>query len=184
MDRTIIIDLKRIVPTARRTESSIYKKWEEKKPYLLHNIFEVVSKSIQIHSNTKLDELQRFADWQEWGYAIAEAIQTNLGTKFLQDISKVVARQNEEVIDNNVYIQVVMQFMSDKGVWKGTTKELCDSLKLLESTYDTRTFSTPSVLSKRLKEQKSIFESQGLMINTGIVGTNNKRYIEIVNTKY
>lgn len=184
MDRTIIIDLKRIVPTARRTESSIYKQWEEKKPQLLHNIFEVISKSIQIHSNTKLDELQRFADWQEWGYAIAEAIQTNLGTKFLQDISKVVARQNEEVIDNNVYIQVVMQFMSDKGVWKGTTKELCDSLKLLESTYDTRTFSTPSVLSKRLKEQKSIFESQGLMINTGIVGTNNKRYIEIVNTKY
>ena len=144
----------------------------------------MISKSIQIHSNTKLDELQRFADWQEWGYAIAEAIQTNLGTKFLQDISKVVARQNEEVIDNNVYIQVVMQFMSDKGVWKGTTKELCDSLKLLESTYDTRTFSTPSVLSKRLKEQKSIFESQGLLINTGIVGTNNKRYIEIVNTKY
>lgn len=56
--------------------------------------------------------------------------------------------------------------MSDEGVCKGTTKELCDSLKLLESTYDTRTFSTPSVLS------------------TGIVGTNNKRYIEIVNTKY
>lgn len=74
--------------------------------------------------------------------------------------------------------------MSDKSEWKGTTKELCDLLKLLESEYNVRVFSTPSVLSKRLREQKSILESQGLKLELGIVGTNNKRYIEIINTNY
>ena len=144
----------------------------------------MVSKSIQVYSSTKLDKLQRFADWQEWGYAIAEGIQTGLGIQFIKDIDKIVDRQNNEVIENNPYIQVVMNFMSDKKEWKGTTKDLCELLKLLESEYRVKNLSTHSVLSKRLKEQKSILESQGLKIKLGIVGTNNKRYIEIINTNY
>lgn len=180
-DRSIFIDVKKIEETKRKSEGYLLKKWEEKKPFILHDIFNVISKSIPIHSITKLDKLQRFADWQEWGYAIAEAIQKGLGEQFLKDINKVVARQNMEVLENNSFVQTVIQFMENKCEWNGTTKELLEDLILISNPKDNRDLTTTSALSKKLKEERSIFESYGLVIDTGIVGSNNKRYIKIIN---
>ena len=51
LDRSIIINLKRI--DKYKEESLIYKEWNEKKPYILDNIFKLISLSLQIHYNTQ-----------------------------------------------------------------------------------------------------------------------------------
>ena len=38
-----------------KEESLIYKEWNEKKPYILDNIFKLISLSLQIYYNTHLD---------------------------------------------------------------------------------------------------------------------------------
>lgn len=181
VDRTILVDLKRIAKDEMKTEDEIYSIWERKKPHFLDKIFNVISKAIPIHYNTKLNKLERFADWQKWGFAIAEAIKEGYGQKFLEDIDKNRNRQDMQVIENNSLLQLVLEFMEKRKEWDGRVSDFQKELLLLDNGKITDlSKSTPASLSRSIFEQHDILMHQGIEIERS-TRAGNARYIKLTN---
>lgn len=171
LDRSIIINLKRI--ETYKEESLIYKEWNEKKPYILDNIFKLISLSLQIYYNTHLDNLGRTADWCKWGYCIAKALgneinKPNLCEIFINDWKKNENNQNKEAIENNIVAQCIIKLMNNKNSWQGTASELYKDLLFISEDFGSNGFpKNSSWLTREINKLISVLKSQGINIITG-----------------
>lgn len=109
LDRSILINLKRI--KNYKEERVIFNEWNALKPELLDLIFNTLVKALQIYNTTNIDINARTADWLKWGYCISESIKNGLGKDFLASYKDNVSNQNDQVIENNVLVQAVLEFM-------------------------------------------------------------------------
>ncbi|MFV0250004.1 MAG: hypothetical protein ACK5HP_03090 [Bacilli bacterium] len=125
-----------------------------------------------------MKKLKIFADWQSWGYTIAETLEYGLGQEFLDNIDKNKTRQDEQIIAQNLLIQIILQFMNWKTIWKGKMQDFYKELIFLQNDYSTNISKSSASLSRSIGEQLSVFKSQGLIIERK-VGTGNYRYIKI-----
>ena len=73
--------------------------------------------------------------------------------------------------------------MKDKKEWVGTPSDLLKELKIIELDFNVSIITSASALSRKIKEQNSLFENQGLFIDKK-VGTGNIRQITINNKKF
>lgn len=163
LDRSILINLKRI--KNYKEERVIFNEWNALKPELLHLIFKTLAKALQIYDNTKINISARTADWLKWGYCIAESIKDGLGDEFLECYKDNVTNQNDQVIENNVLVQAVLEFMEKQNNWQGSATDLYNILRAYVSDYGIVGFpKSSSWLTRDLKSLLSIFESQNIRI--------------------
>lgn len=171
LDRSIIINLKRI--NKYKEEISIYKEWNEKKPYILDCIFRLVSKSLQIYYNTQLEDLGRTADWCKWGYCISKVLgeeikRPDLGNTFIKDWKKNERNQNKEAIENNIVAQCIIKLMYTKDKWQGTASELYKELIFVSEDFGSNGFpKNSSWLTREINKLITVLKSQGINIITG-----------------
>ena len=163
LDRSILINLKRI--RNYKEERVIFNEWNALKPELLDLIFNTLVKALQIYNITKIDISARTADWLKWGYCIAESIKKGLGEDFLECYKDNVTNQNDQVIENNVLVQAVLEFMEKQNHWQGSATDLYNMLRAYVSDYGIVGFpKSSSWLTRDLKSLLSIFESQNIKI--------------------
>lgn len=163
LDRSILINLKRI--KNYKEERVIFNEWNAFKPELLDLIFNTLAKALQIYDSTKIEINARTADWLKWGYCIAESIKNGLGNDFLKCYKENVNNQNDQVIENNVLVQAVLEFMEKQNSWQGSATDLYNILKAYVSDYGYIGFpKSSSWLTRDLKSLLSIFESQNIKI--------------------
>jgi hypothetical protein len=121
MDRSILLHLERIEPSARIEEAELWNGFEKERPSIFGGILDTLSKAMLIYPEVKLRNLPRMADFMRWGYAITRALGED-GEAFLHAYQGNIEKQNEEVIQNNTLAQAVIALMSDKDDWEGTIK--------------------------------------------------------------
>jgi len=128
MDRAIIIKLQRIAPENRRPEQDLWHAFNLAQPRILGGIFDTIVKAMAIYPNVKIDKLPRLADFAKWGYAIAVALGQS-GEQFLEDFTRNVKHQNENVAEKNVLCQSIISLMEGQSSHLGAVSEVHKELK-------------------------------------------------------
>ena len=187
LDRSIPIDLCRIDEDHRLAEKDFWANFETERPAIFGGILDILVKAISLKPKVKLDRLPRMADFCEWGYAIAEAMDWN-GDAFLAAYHGNIESSTEEAIKNSPVASAVVALMRDRPTWSGTASALLHELNTNAETehIDTRARSwpkMPNLLSRRLKQHKANFADVGILYQAeydthtktdSIVLTNNK----------
>lgn len=166
LDRTIIIDLKRIPKNERKDEASVWKAFNLDMPEMFGACLQAVSKAMVILPTVVLSESSRMADFAKWGYAIAEALGIG-GNKFLKAYDDNRDRANEEVISTNPVAVALLSFMEGRSHWKGDWTQLLallnrSALKKGISTYNKLWPAGAQALSRRMNDIKSNLEEAGI----------------------
>lgn len=166
LDRSILMELKRIPEEERRELKELQRDFEESLPGILGGILDTLSKAMAIYPTVKLDRLPRMADFARWGYAIGEAL-GGKGQEFLSEYTANIESQNVEVLNSDVVATLMVAFMQDRAEWYGRVSDLFIELSAIAPAYGisplSRDFpSQPNVLSRRLNSIRSNLEIAGI----------------------
>ncbi len=159
IDRSVLINLKRIADEKRMTDEDYWKNFIKAKPRILGAIFDVIVKAIRMFPDIKPPILFRLADYTKWGFAIAQAL-GGLGDKFIEQYKQNVQQQNREIIDMNPVATTIVKFMEKKEKWEGSASHLLKSLEkiaFIEGISIRNEFwvKSPAALTRRLNSIES-----------------------------
>ncbi len=168
--RCLFFETRVIDGRKRRTEREFWKAFEDSKPEILAGIFDVLCNAMAIKDEIHLAEHQRLADFHEWGYAIAEAM-GGYGQQFLDAMKRNEIRQAQVSRDNNVLVQLMVDFLEDVDHWSGSLTLLYKCLKItiegdITHQYDNYAQFPKDVsrMSKKLRELQSVLLTYGVSI--------------------
>lgn len=181
-DRSITINFKRIDDKNRLTEKQIWDEFYELLPKLQGCIFCVISKAMNTYNNTHLKVLPRLADFAQWGYAIAETIETGLGNEFLQQYFENIRASSMIAIDNDCLLSTLHDLMAEVDYWEGTATDLLTTLRNIYYTKNAVNILpkgfplAANTLSRRLNSLTVELKTMGLSL---AIGRDSNRYINI-----
>ena len=121
IDRMLIIEPPIINNTLIR--KNIDEILEEELPNVLAYIFDILSKARITIDELNLDN-DRMAEWYNWAYAIAEAIEYGSGWKFENIYNKNKCKKNKVIISNNSSAMVLLDYVKNGGLFIGEPKEM------------------------------------------------------------
>lgn len=189
LDRSLIIELERISNDKRRKDEDIKKDFKRLLPDVLGWIFDVLVKFLKYRKGNlekvNLKELPRMAEFAENGEIISRCI-GYMDNEFMDAYFKNIETQNEEVIDSSIVAEVLIGFMEDKDIWKGSATQLHSILtSFAEDKVErvTRSKEWPNAansLSRKINELIPTIKEKGIEINHTY---DNKRKSKIINLK-
>ena len=190
LDRTILIALERIPKKERREEAEFWASYDEARPRLLGDVFDVLSEAMAIYPTVEVPNLERMADFTRWGAAVAESLGVGAGT-LLDDYATNIGVQTREAVEAHIVGAAVMALMGGVDSWKGTPEELLGALELAGEAAKLLTRSAagkvmtrgwpgaPHILSRRLNEVRSNLHQLRLTVESG---QGDERWISIRRT--
>lgn len=128
LDRCLILSYDRIPEESRIDEEDFWKDFNQSKPYILGSIFDKLSQILKIIPQFKLAKKPRMADYAKYAAAGAIALGKE-ANDFLKAFNENVGRQNQAAIESSPIAQTILQFMSDKEQWSGSSSQLHKELK-------------------------------------------------------
>jgi putative DNA primase/helicase len=153
LDRAMLLTLPRISDDRRLPESEFWQRFNEAAPRILGSLLDAVVVAMNNLDTTHLSRLPRMADFALW----VTAGERTLGLKpeeFLQAYMGNREASNELALEASPIAKPVLEFMKDKAPWKGSSKELLDSLSELVDDKTRNQNSWPkagNVLTNKLK---------------------------------
>lgn len=178
IDRSIIIDFKRLSCNKRMTDAQVFGLFNELLPNILGEIFTLIKKVLKIKNSISVEHLPRMADFAHLGYCIAEAMNKGDGTRFLEVYSNNNLKAVENTLQNSSLITSILEFMSDIDEWMGSATELLQELLNMFSVgsipgdFPTTTNS----LSRALSKYKHDLSKLGVEVT---IGRAKDRYIKL-----
>lgn len=185
LDRTLILEAKRIDETKRKSIVSLHKEFNEDLPLILGSICNILSKAISIRKDVHLPKTNRLIDFHTWGYAIAEALD-NRGNEFNTYLNTNVSRCNTLFLEDNIIATSILEFMKDKDKISKPVGELFIELQNIALTKGTHSASSfpkqASAFSSKLDDIKSNLSSIGIDFSKKNIGT--CKEITITNSRF
>lgn len=170
-ERTIFITTKLIQSNTRIGDTDFWESFSKDLPYILGGIFSVYSKALKIYPTVKLPNLQRLADFNKFGYAVAEAM-GGLGEEFNRVLDANKETQMDVTCDNALLVTLVPNFLKEyDGEWTSEVTFFYKSLKnFMEEElfddkykYDATAFpKAPNYLTRELRAYESALASKGV----------------------
>lgn len=167
LDRSLVIELKRIDEAERREERIINEEWKAAKPRILGAIFDILSKSMTLYPSVKIKRLPRMADFAKWGYAIAQSMGWS-GPEFLAAYRRNLNKGSEVALENSPVMACILELMSKRDEWQGKPAKLLEALENIAEDYlqiDTKSRSWPKYpngLSKQINKYISNLKDVGI----------------------
>ncbi len=162
LDRSLVMQLERISADKSKEPSILWAEFDEVKPYILGAIFDTLIKAKAVFNKVQPDKSSRMAEFDHWGYAIAEALGYGKD-KFKLARSENIMLQHGNAIEASSVGQAIAMFMEDRNEWSGAPAKLYGLLEPiwskshLEKPKDTprlsKTLNTllPNLLAKGIK---------------------------------
>lgn len=179
LDRSVLIELQRISPEARREEREFWAAFEAVRPQLLGVIFDALSRAMATYDDVRLPALQRMADFTRWGAAVADALGFGADA-FVRAYAENQGLQTREAVEGDIVGSAVLALMDAHGdEWSGTPTELLEALeevgesvRLFRRTasgkVDVRNWpGGPHILTRRLKQVMSNLADLGITLESG-----------------
>lgn len=166
LDRSLLIELKRIPKKACKTEMVLNCAFEADRPIILGGIFEVLAKAMVIFDELNIVEFPRMADFAKWGYAIAEALNIG-GEAFIEAYQANINQQNEEIIENDPVAHTIALLMDKGSPWEGSATELHEEILKIaeEAKLDAKLLpKTPAILGREINIVLSNLLDAGIRI--------------------
>jgi len=156
LDRCVIIALELIDSTKRREESELWHTFNQLKPEILGSILNCLSYVIQIAPTLEIKSKPRLADSFRYSLAAAQFFGYTE-----QDLEKAynfnIQSQHEEAIEASSVAQVVIEFMSDKHSWSGTSTGLHSELQTVAEKLKVKFPKTPNWVWREINEVRLNF---------------------------
>lgn len=127
LDRSILITLRPIDETQRKTEQQIEAAFDAVHPRILGAICDALSFGLREHSTTRLPELPRMADAILWATACEGAFGWEKGTVF-RAFKANQRKAVEQAVDGDPLSAAIYRLMQDQTVWRGTASRLLADL--------------------------------------------------------
>ena len=163
LDRLILIGL--TTPSHRVEESELLFEFEKARPAILGGLLDTLVKAMNMRSRMRVENPPRMADFARWGAAAAEALGYG-GDRFVSAYRLNIARQNEEVIDNDPVASALISTIPDG--WEGTMSALKAELERRNpDIHKSRSWpKDPAWLRKRLNVLAATLESQEVRVES------------------
>ena len=185
LDRSLLIELERIPESERKSEDELNKEFNEIKALIVGDCFDILSKAIKIKPTIDIPNLPRMADFAEWGYAIAEAMEIG-GEAFMKAYRNNIEKQNEEAINSNpIGLAVIQLLEKNEGYINAEPSWILEKLNSIaddnkiDRAHDYFWPKNVRYLWKKLLEISPNLKAQGIKIQKG---RDSKRYIVIEDT--
>lgn len=172
LDRSLLINLERIVSTRRRDEASIWTDFNSVLPEIIGGCFDLLAKAQSFLPYIKLESKPRLADFAIWGCAIARALGYQ-DADFIRAYSKNVERQTEEALDASPLASALLCYFRDdrrpspNRILTGTPTAVLRIIRLVadEAGVDEKYLpKSARGLANSLKELQPNLESRGFHI--------------------
>ena len=166
LERSMLIELKRVEVKDRKDERELWRGFEEGRPKILGAIFDAVAKTIATRKTITLTSLPRMADFVLVGCAIAEAIGYTRD-EFLQAYYHNINSQNEEVLAEHLEAMLVSALLEGQNEWSGSPAQLLEVLRAIgkEQSIDEKQLpKSANALSRKLNILKTNLETAGIKL--------------------
>ena len=174
-ERLLLIDLEPIVPTTRRTEEDLERRFADQRPRLLGAILDALAAVLAKLPTVKLESMPRMADFARILAALDSTciIDERALNIYLSQNNRVAA----EVIDDDPFALAIIHLIADCGRWKGTAGDLS---KEIRPEKPIRGWPTTGVAVRgRLKRLVPALATQGVIVRFPMARTRRGRLIEI-----
>ncbi|HLZ61705.1 MAG TPA: hypothetical protein VKR06_32570 [Ktedonosporobacter sp.] len=162
LNRTMLVTLERI--EAYRTERELDELFADLHPLLLGVLCGAVSTALRDYQEIKLPNPPRMADCATWVTAAEPAL------GWIPGAFMTIYQENQiegalQVIENSPLARAILEFMSDRDLWKGTAAELLAELQPLFPTNDPKVPTSETSLGRQLnKKMASDLSMQGIKV--------------------
>lgn len=186
LDRSLLIELKFIPASERKGAKDLMNEFDKIKPQIIGSCFDILSKAIKIKPGINIHNLPRMADFAQWGYVIAEAMEIG-GETFMKAYRSNIDKQNEEAIFSSPIGIAIIQLLNKQNGNINTEptcllnelNEIADEMHI-DRIRDKTWPNNPKWLWRRIVEIAPNLKAQGILIDEK---RGDKRYIIIEDTK-
>lgn len=127
LDRTIILHLPTIGTERRRTETELWREFDEKKALILGALLTGVSRALRDFETVVLPNKPRMADFAEWAIAAEPSFGFAPG-EFIGAYRQNRRSANEIVLEASPIASCVVKFARERGRWQGNATALLTEL--------------------------------------------------------
>jgi len=171
LDRTLLVELERILPERRREEAEFWADFDASLPGILGGVFDTLSHALRLYPDIHLVELPRLADFARWGEAIARALGYPEGA-FLSAYLQSIEGQNRQVLEGSAVATAVLALMDGRDGWHDTMGELLGELQVvaerLRIDIHSRTWpKAPNALGRELRVVRTTLRDAGVEVTIG-----------------
>ncbi|MFC1896811.1 hypothetical protein ACFL0Q_09205, partial [Thermodesulfobacteriota bacterium] len=163
-DRVIRLSLATIPEEDRRTEKEFWEEFDAERPAIIGAILDTVSCALKGYRNVKLPYVPRMADFAIWVTAAEPALGWESGT-FLQEYSRNRSEASSQIVEADLVLSTVVNFMKDYDEWKGTPTQLLELLgdRIGEDAKRSRWWpKSPQHLSRALNRGATALRQEGV----------------------
>lgn len=112
LDRVVVYEAMYIPMSKRRSETEIYKEFEQDLPDIIAGILDILVKALNIYPTIKLTRLPRMADFALWGCAVSEALGIE-HTKFITAYYQNMLNVKGDVIKSRITGQIILDILDE-----------------------------------------------------------------------
>lgn len=165
LERSILFELQKIPPNKRKTDKEFWEKFQKYKPYILGEIFSVISTALGIRQNLSLEKTHRMSDAYTDMVAIAMALgytEEEFSNIFYANREKLEKAYSE----GNYFVSSIVEYMeyrNEKSIENTMTYiyQLIKDFKRGDIKYFPK---SASAFSRKLKEEESALKLAGYKI--------------------
>ena len=192
LSRCLLLYCEPISDTQRKTEEDLMMHFEELRPKIVAECFDVVSRAMSIYPTLELKELTRMADFAKWGEAIARSMGYE-PLKFINILQKKLAELQVNAVSISPVGNALTHFLGQKQKvdntltteWIGTTTDLLNVLEQQQG-YDVKDKKKPkgwpgnaNALSRELGKLTISLQKVGIKVDRKYERTGSALLIKI-----
>jgi len=167
-DRALIQNLPAIPKKKRLREKKLWAEFHKDHPKILGALLDAVVSALKNYDRVKIAAPERMADAQHWIVSSEEGLGLEVGT-FQRVYAKNRAESVQNTIEGDIIASAIRDLMRQRKRWIGTASKLLG--KLSKDVVDEKISNnvriwptTPSVLSRRLKDSRKALAQIGIEI--------------------
>ena len=165
LERSILFELKKIPTDKRKTDKEFWDKFAKYKPYILGEIFSIISKALGIRKNLSLTKTHRMSDAYTDMVAIAMAMGYTEG-EFSQIFYSNRKKLEKAYSEGNYFVSSIVEYMEERNN-KPIENTMTHIYQLIKNSKkgDVRFFpKSASSFSRKLKEEESALNLAGYKV--------------------
>jgi len=176
-ERSLLFELQKIAADKRMTDYAFWSGFQTDKPAILGAIFDTLQKAMQILPGLHIKELARMADAYQEMVAIALALDISQ-EEFQRIFQTNQDRLNAAYIQNDPFIDFIVSYVSRRRKIDEPAQKLYEDMYLCKGKGGNFFPDTPSVLSKRLNQERDVLEEAGIRFSRHRQGDANNIRLE------
>ena len=177
LNRSLIFNFPSLTESTQIEESELDATFKNLKPRILGAIYKTISCAIPVYRELKnVSVMNHCGDWQRWLTAIA-SVHGISGDEIRRILRANKKLQNEQAIDESPVAGLVIEFMSGRDSYSGSTSDLYDDLGSQVSELPRNFPKNPNSFGRKVREVQTDLINEGFEIE--FKRTNKKREIVI-----